>query len=762
MKNVEDVLEIKKIKDELLSYSKTCVGKKRIETLTPSNDFEYVQKELNRLNEFMKMSHLFGELPVYSELDMEEEIKKGLKGDIFDEAKLNLIKTDIQNTVDLIKFSIWADGEWKYLPSLFVGLKANEDLFNLISLTVNANNEIKDNASKDLARIREELSKMKKSIYTTLSSLMAHHKDRVAGDNFVMRNGHYAIPVSTSQKAGVEGIVQDVSDSGQTTFILPKEILELENKITILQLEEREEINRILRQLTKKVLEDDTQLIKNNKIIGELDFIQAKAKYAHSIEANIPSLTKERCFKLYNARHPLISKDICVPNDFILGGDKRLMLISGPNAGGKTVSLKTVAICAYMTKMGLAIPASADSEIYLFNKIYTEIGDSQSIESNLSTFSAHISSFAEVFKSITSNDLVIIDEICNGTDPKEGDALAIAIVKALLKTNALSLVTSHYDGLKKYGLTNNEILNASFLFNKQDITPTFKILLGASGKSYGFLISKKYGLDDSIISDARKIYENSFETEDDKKRRSINEKERYLLQKEQKLKERQDALNTEHQKNIAYEKELKNKEMELKNAKIDKFDAFLEDKYNEISEIYNEFLRDKNALKAQEKLEKINVKKKRNENIEVGTYVEIKNLGIVGKVTSVQGTKITIRSNDGFTLNTTKDKCEVKEPPRPKAQPRSNVDDAILKGKNISMELNLIGKRVDEAIAELDKYLDDCILRGYKEVKVIHGYGTGRLRIAIHDFLKGKKNIKEFRLGGEFDGGSGSTLIKFK
>lgn len=762
MQNVENVLEIDKIKANIAKYAKTLVGNKIVSSLSPSNDFDFVSKELNKLNEFLKMSHLFGDLPVFSEIDMEEEIKKAKKGDLFDEAKLNQIKTDIQNTVELIKFSIWAEGERKYLPNIFVSLKANEDLYNLISLTLTPNNEIKDSASKDLARIRDELSKMKHNIHQTLSSIMTRNKDRLSGDNFVMRNGHYAIPVSTSSKAGVEGIVQDVSDSGQTTFILPKEILELENKITLLHLEEREEINRILRELTKKVLADEDQLIKNSKIIGELDFIQSKAKYALEIGASIPLLTKEKAFKLYNARHPLIDKNICVPNDFILGNDKTLMLISGPNAGGKTVSLKTVAICAYMVKLGLAIPASSDSEMCLFNNIYCEIGDSQSIESNLSTFSAHISSLAEGFKVFTSNDLIVIDEICNGTDPKEGDALAIALVKALLKTNALSLVTSHYDGLKKYGLTNPQILNASFLFNKQDISPTFKILLGASGKSYGFLISKKFGLDEEIISDAKKIYENSFETEDDKKWRSINEKERYLLQKEQKLKEKQNLLNEEHQKNINKEKELKDKETKLKNQKIDKFDDFLDSKYNEISNIYNEFLRDRNALKAQEKLEKINVKKKKNENIEEGAYVEIHNLGIEGKVTKINGNKIVIRTSDGFSLETTKDKCDLKDAPKAKLVAHNNVDDIIMSSKNISMELNLIGKRVDEALAELDKYLDDCILRGYKEVKIIHGYGTGRLRIAIHDYLKSKKIVKDFKLGGDFDGGSGSTLVHLK
>lgn len=759
MKNIEDILEIGKIREQTAQFCKTLLGKEKVYEIKPSNDIKFIRKELDELDELISLTDKFNDIPLNSELNMYEEIQIAKKGDVFDEIKLNQIKQEIQNTVDVIKFSMWIDYDLKYLNNYFLKLKANEYLFNRISQTLTPENEIKDSASKLLSELRHQILAMDKNIHATLIKTLSKYKEKLAGDNFVLRNGHFSIPVNSSHKASVDGLVQDVSDSGQTTFIEPKEVIALENEMTILKIKERDEISRILKELTDEVVKDSDQLILNNSVLADLDFIQAKAKYAREIEAHVPQINNKYYFKLFSARHPLIDKHICVPNDYFLGNDKKLMLISGPNAGGKTISLKTIAICAYLIKLGFAIPASKDSDVCVFENIYIDIGDMQSIESNLSTFSAHISSLSVVFQYISSTDLVLIDEICTGTDPKEGEAMSVAIVKFLLKKGCLSVITSHYELLKKYGLTNPNILNASFLFNEKNISPTFKILLGASGKSYGFLIGQKFGLDSSIIADARKIYENSFASEDDKKLHALNEKERYLIQKEQKLKERQEVLNKEKEGLSKKESDLKAKEIALKNQKIDKFDVFLNDKYNEINNIYNAFMKDKDLKKAEEKLDRINVAKKKNENIEVGNYVEIKSLGFEGKIAKIQGNKIEIHTTDGFIVNTTKDKCELKDEPKAKLKSSINIDKFIGDKKIVSSSLNLVGYHIDEGIATLDKYLDDCVIAGLKEVKIIHGYGSGKLKMAIHDFLKKKKIVKSFKLGNELDGGSGATLV---
>ena len=763
MKNIENVLEIQKIKESIFKYSKTPISKRLINELKPSKDFDFLSGEFAKLKEMIEITSSFGDLPVKSELDMYDEISYARKGNVFDELTLNLIKSEIQNTVEVIKYSMWIDYDSKYLSNLFVGLKADELLYSKISNAISIENKVKDNASKELAQIRQKLTYLNKEIHDTLIRLMAKHSDKVTGENFVIRNGRYAIPINTSLKASVEGIIQDVSDSGQTTFIEPKEVLALENEMYVYELKEKDEISKILSELTNLVVDNSDQLIKNNEILGELDFIDCKAKYAKEIDANIPLLNKDFKLRLIAARHPLIDKNVCVPNDFKLGDDhKTLMIISGPNAGGKTIALKTVATLCYMVKLGLAIPANVDSIVPVFDNIYAEIGDAQSIESNLSTFSGHISNLSVIFQYITSRDLVVIDELCNGTDPREGEALSVAIAKFLINKGSISLISSHYPLLKKFGFTNEHVLNASFLFNEKTVTPTFKILLGVSGKSYGFLISKKFGLEQSIIDDAKHIYDSSFENENDRKIAKIDEKERYLLTKEEKLKNRQESLANLRDDLNKKEKELRDKENKLKGQKIDKFDVFLNDKYNEIMNIYQEFMRTKDLKKAEAKLDKINVKKKKNENISLNDYVEIKSLGIKGKVTRVNGNRITITSSDGISYNATKDLCEIIDAPKESLKSTINVDKFIMNQKNVSHSLNLVGYHIDEGIAALDKYLDDCILQGLKNVKVIHGFGSGQLKKAIHEYLKTKKSVESFKLGDQLDGGQGATIIELK
>lgn len=762
MNKIEKTLEIEKIRESLIKLTKTPIAKERIETLKPSSNFDYINLEYNKLKEMMEIISTKGELPIKSELNIYDEIEYAKKGNIFDELKLNLIKSEIQNTAEVIRFSMMLDYDLKYLNQLFFKLKADEFLYGKIIATISLENTVKDSASENLASIRRRIVQLNKDIHHTLTKLLGKYSDRLNGENFVIRNGRYAIPINSSYKASVEGIVQDISDSGQTTFIEPKEVLALENELSIFQIKEKDEVNKILSELTDLVVARSDQLIQNNEVIGELDFISSKAKYAKEIDGSIPQINKHYYMNLLSARHPLIEKEICVPNDFRLGKDKTLMIISGPNAGGKTIALKTVATLCYMVKLGLPISADQDSEVPIFDKIYAEIGDYQSIESNLSTFSGHISNLSVVFQYISSKDLVVIDELCNGTDPREGESLSVAIAKFLIKKNVCSLISSHYPLLKKFGFTNDKVLNASFLFNEKTVTPTFKILLGVSGKSYGFLISKKFGLDQSIIDDARLIYDKSFETESDKKIAKIDEKERYLLQKEEKLKARQESLANLREDLNKRDKELRDKENKIKSQKIDKFDAFLNSKYNEVINIYEDFKKDNDFKKAESRLDKINVKKKKNENIELNDYVEIKQLGIKGRVTRMNGHKVEITSNDGISYKATKDLCEKIETPKEKIKTSMNIDNFIMNAKNVSHSLNLVGYHLDEGIAALDKYLDDCVLRGLKNVKVIHGFGSGQLKKAIHEYLKTKSNVKNYRLGNELDGGAGSTVIELK
>ena len=313
---IEDILEINKIKENILLYAKTPVGQGKIINLKPSNDFKFIQKELNKLKEFNSIIDKNGEVPIYSEIDMYKEIEHARKGFSFDEIKLNLVKTDIQNTIDIIKYSMKLDFDPIYLNDLFLGLKANEILYNRINQSISSDNQVKDSASRELAQIRKDIYNLNKSIHSSLSSLISKFKDITKGDNFVIRNGRYAIPISTSYKGDVDGIVQDVSDSGQTTFIEPKEVLEQENRMTVLKIREKDEISKILHELTNLVLANKEQLISNNEIIAEIDFLNSKCKYQREIDANIPLINNKHYFSLINAKHPLIDKEKCVANDF--------------------------------------------------------------------------------------------------------------------------------------------------------------------------------------------------------------------------------------------------------------------------------------------------------------------------------------------------------------------------------------------------------------------------------------------------------------
>ena len=593
---------------------------------------------------------------------------------------------------------------------------------------------------------------------------MITYKDQLSGDNYVLRDGVYVLPINSSYKASVDGLIHDISDSGMTTFVEPLEIVNLENNKHVLEIQEKEEITRILKELTQLVLQDEQILLLNDRIIGYFDFLQAKAHYCVEIEGIVPKILDTQVVKLYLARHPLLDKKAVVPNDFFLGNEKTLMLISGPNAGGKTIALKTVATLCYMTKMGLPIPAANGSELGFFRKIYVDIGDNQSIENNLSTFSAHISVLSVLLKYISSKDLVIIDELGNGTDPKEGEALSMAVVEFLLERKCLTLITSHFSLLKQFGLGNKNVLSASFLFDDKKIEPTFRIIYDVSGKSYGFAIAKKYGLNEKVVDRATKIYEQNYIDDSDRKLEILEDKERSIHEKNEALNIRKKEIDSYYSEVKKKQDIIDEKEKNLKEKKIANFDEYLDSKIDEIDDIVDEFKASnkKNSKEYIEKINKISVSKKEKEKIQVGDFVEIKGLNVSGKVVRIVGKKANIVTNTGFSLNASYDQCQKTAGPTSSRQTTTNIDKEILNQKILSASLNLVGYHIDEGIDALDKYLSDCYSRGLHVVKVIHGYGSGQLRTAIHNHLKALKIVDSFKLGSDVDGGTGATIVTLK
>jgi len=763
MNSVRQILEIDKILEQVSLYIKTKRGINIIEKLDVFDSKELLADELKRTSEMDEIINKLNDLPIVSRIDILEEIKKAKKGEVLDEYILNQIKDELISVKDIIKFYSKLNTKPELLDEYFKELFFDESLWAKINNVISSENTVLDSASPKLHDIRRQLEKADRELKTSINKLLLTYKDQLSGDNYVMRNGTYALPVNTSFKNSVEGIVLDISDSGLTTFIQPSLIVNLENNKHILEIQEREEVSRILKELTYLVVSKEKTLVRNSEIVGYFDFLNAKVRFLHTIEGTIPTLTKNQEIKLYSARHPLLPKENVVSNDFVLGNEKTLMLISGPNAGGKTIALKTVATLAYMTKLGLPIPAAQGSEIGFFRKIYVDIGDGQSIENNLSTFSAHISVLSVLLKYISSKDLVVIDELGNGTDPKEGEALSMSVVEYLIERKCMTLITSHYSLLKQFGLNNKNVLSASFIFNEDKIEPTFRIIYDVTGKSFGFAIAKKYGLNESVVNRAKEIYESNYIDKNDRKLQILEDKERAIFEKNQQLNEKRRELD---QFNAELKKKKDNldlREEKLKEHKIQDFDDYVDSKIEEIDDIVEEFKKSNKQHSNEyiKKLSKVSLTKKEQEPIEVGDYVNVRGLEVEGKVVLKDGKKIHIVTRDGMTIKSSLDSVEKVATPKEYKTPVADVDKLIFGRKSVSQEINLIGLHIDEALPYLDKYLSDAYSRGFKTVRVIHGFGSGQLRQAVHTHLKTLKFVKSFRLSTEGSTSGGSTLVDF-
>ena len=761
MKSSYEVLEVKKIIDSILLFSKTSSGRELLLNLKPCNSKNKLVLELNKLKEMIDIISAFSSLPIESSINFKMIISEIFKGRILEPIELNSVKNTLLSIKETINFLKKHKIISNYLKPTFDRLSFNSSLYELINSTITINNEIYDQASKELSTIRHDLNKLNKELKVILNRLLIKYKDKLNGDQITIKDNHYALPIQTSLKASVSGLILDMSDSGLTTFIEPSEIIEIENRISVLKLEERDEVSRILKSISDEIYSQKETLIYIDEAFGELDFIQSKALYTIDINGVIPTINEERSLHLINAYHPFIPKDECTPNTFNLDKDKTMMIISGPNAGGKTVALKTVGLLVYMSKLGIGIPCDNNSSLSFFNSIYIDVGDYQSIENNLSTFSGHISNLVEIFKYITSNDLVLLDEVGNGTDPEEGESLAIAIAKFLIKKQVISLLTSHFSALKEFGLSSPNVINASFLFDEKNIRPLFKMVEGNSGKSYGFLIAKKYGLNDEIISSAKDIYDHNLVISNKEIYKAIQEKEYSLSLKENLLKEKESAYLKKEEELNKKKEELKESIDKLKNKKIDEFDEYIDNMYDKVDDIYNEFIKTKKRQEAINKLDNLN-KKDQSDDINVGDYVYIKSLNIKGLVTRKNQNKLSINTQDGFSLNANLNEVSKTEKPITPLKTNIDIDKEIINQKQVSSELNLIGYHIDEGLSTLDDYLASCLLKNFKNVKIIHGYGSGRLREAIHAHLKTNEHIKSFHLGSDLDGGTGSTIVTFK
>ncbi|MFA6619866.1 MAG: endonuclease MutS2 [Bacilli bacterium] len=771
MQNIYEKFEFSKISEKVAGYARSEVGKALARSLTMIPEEEHLKEELARLEEMMFLLVRYGRLPLDVSSDLSRAVELAQKGGVLSIEDLEKAANDVLQEKSLLAF---------FRPitdsPLLLGYVANfphlEFLEKDVHKVIAPDLSIFDNASPKLHSVRLSITHLENEMKKKLGFVLDQNKVFLSDTTLTIKNGHYVLPVANAYKNKVKGIVQDVSGSGETTFIEPEVLVELNNKMVELRNDERAEIRRLLAELSSEIASVAEPVLLNNRMIGYLDFVQAKALYADETKSHVARLEKAVTIDLTNARHPLIDPSKVVANDFKMDEKTALIVISGPNAGGKTVALKTLGVLVLMNQCGLAIPADEGATLSYFKHIYVDIGDSQSLSDNLSTFSGHMANIADILSSVGGRDLVLLDEVGTGTSPKEGEAIAFAVISYLIKKHAFTLISSHFEGLKAYALSHKEITNASMVFDEKKLLPTYKLKMGLPGESYGLVVAERFGIPEEVLQIARD-YVNSHE-------------ETSVTEAIKKLGEVTKETEDEKAKVLAQETELAKKGAALAaqeaslRMRQDHYLSDVEAKKNEMLDGYREQMDEilKSVERNDVKLHEVISAKKQLEDLEekaheehftglvkVGDYVNIPSLYSSGRVDEIRGNKVVVISKEGLSFKVRNDQVVVVEAPKEEPiAPMSGLKvDEMMMAKSVPLELNLIGQRAEEAELNLDKYLDECRLKGFKRVRIIHGWGAGVLREVVRDYAAAHKDfIASYEGADGAEGGGGATILHLK
>lgn len=778
-------LEFNKICNILENFAITYLGKDYIKNLKPLSSKNEIVKAQKQTTEASIILYRKGSIPISEIENIIEHIKK-LNSGLFLNAKqlldlANILK--ISNNLKDYFFSTEIDmEEFINLNNLFNNLYINPSIEKSIFSAILDENNIADTASAELNSIRRNIKNKEQEIRLKLNSFL--HSKYVQEDVITMRSGRFVVPIKNEYRQEVKGFIHDISSSGSTVFVEPISIFDLNNDLNNLKNDENIEIEKILQKLTSLFFNVIPNLENNVNLIGIIDFIFAKAKYSNSLNATEPIINDKKILNLKQAWHPLLDKNISIKNDIPIGENYNSLIITGPNTGGKTVTLKTAGLLTLMAMSGLHITAKEGSSIYTFDNVFADIGDEQSIINSLSTFSSHMTNIATILNETTENSFILLDELGSGTDPIEGSSLAISILEKLNSLKALTLSTTHYPEIKHFALITDGFENASVEFNLDTLSPTYKLLLGVPGTSNAFAISRKLGISEDIISRAKEFIDSDninieeLLTNIYEDKRTIEFEKEKILNDSKKIEELKLSLEFDFSK-------LKNEQKEIINkAKSQAKDILLsakEDANEIIKEIENssnnkETNKLRNTLnKKIDDLSIINdtststISTLKPSDLEIGMQVFVNKLNQTGTVLSISKDgkiqvglglgrmffnieELSIQKNEHTQTSSSK-----KEKRNYKASPRSNF--AV---KSISSEINVIGKNVDEACFIIDKYLDNCVLSGLPSIRIIHGKGTGALRAGIHIFLKTHPHVKSFRIGAFGEGEIGATIVELK
>ena len=786
---VLSTLEYHKIILQLTDHADSEPGKKLCSELVPETDLQVIRTAQSETRDALSRLFKRGSTSFGGNKDIGFSLKTLEIGSTLSAVELLKI-AKLLNNVSRIKTYGKKEKEDTPEDSLdpyFDSLTPLTQLANEITRCILSEDEIADDASPALKNIRRQMTATGEKIHSQLISMVnGSYRTYLQDAVITMRNNRYCIPVKSEYKNQVHGMVHDQSSTGSTFFIEPAAIVELNNKLKELELQEQEEIERILADLSAQAGEHVHELWQNQKLMTHLDFVFAKAKLAMDQNATEPLFNRKHYIHIRKGRHPLLPKNKVVPIDIHLGRDFDLLVITGPNTGGKTVSLKTVGLFTLMGQAGLHIPAADRSELSVFKEVYADIGDEQSIEQSLSTFSSHMKTIVHILSHANEDSLCLFDELGAGTDPTEGAALAIAILNHLHDRGIRTMATTHYSELKIYALSTPFVENACCEFSVETLQPTYRLLIGIPGKSNAFAISAKLGLPEYIIDAAKEQISKEDESFEDvisdleQSRLTIEKEQREIAEYKERIRTLQDQLKAKNEKIDAAKDKI------LREAN-EKARAILQ----EAKDVADETIRDFNKLdknsdiktleqKRQKVRDKINEKnakltlkteepKKKTldpAKLKKGDSVKVLSMGLKGTVSTLPDNKGNLFVQCGImrTQVNVKDLAYVEEAviTTPVLQ-RTNVGKVKMsKSFSISHEINLLGMTVDEAISALDKYLDDAYLAHMPNVRVVHGKGTGALRSAVHSHLKRLKYVKEFRLGEYGEGDAGVTIVTFK
>ncbi len=777
--------------DKIISKLKECATgesvRKFIDKIKPFDDYSKVCDALEETDECVRLLLKYASPPACGLSGQEELIKRCSNGGILEIKELLLISSFLNVCKRYTEYCEEIEN-YPVINEYISALLPFTHIENEIERCILNDEELKDNASVELAKLRREIRVLNDRVKSTLNSLISSQKYAKCLQEQIVttRNGRYVIPVKAEYRSEINGIVHDTSSTGATLFIEPQAVVEADNKLRELELEEQKEVLEILKNLSLMIGENKDSLLVNAKYLLKLDFAFSKGKLALKMDAVMPKINNELCLDFKKARHPLIDEKQVVPIDVNLGGDFTTLIITGPNTGGKTVTLKTIGLLSLMAQSGLHIPVNDGSSACVFGEIFADIGDEQSIEQNLSTFSSHMTNIVNIMKNVKENSLVLFDELGAGTDPVEGAALATAILDELKNKGIRTVSTTHYSELKLYALTTDNVSNASCEFDVETLRPTYKLIIGMPGKSNAFAISRKIGLPDKIIDIAEKFissdnlrFEDVLEEMETNRRRAQSDKDKARIHEKQAYIAKQEAEKERQDIDKLREDILLQAHQEAQRI-IDEATKEADKAVSDINKLRME-QSDKEAVKKLEDLRKelhTKGKKRRKkvicqapaeagdipETLLTGEYVYITETDTMGTVITPPDKKGNVVVSSGIlklTVHISKlrkaEKDETKETVK-----NYTVSRSFNKTGTISPELDLRGMYAEEALDKADRFIYDASVSSLTQVRIVHGKGTGVLKNAIHSLLKGHRLVKSYRLGNYGEGDAGVTVVELE